>query len=905
MNDILLSQVYDYVARSEIPFLIAGDFNQRIQTLTAWQAFLHRECCEGFDFASSVLGKTLPPTCRNATRFDSFIFHPFVGSLISDMWVGPAHVFADHSPIYAKFTISQGVSATPALFVPQDWSTFDLDRATLRQQYIHQSSKSFLSSHIHSPADAEHKLRLWSETVEKSVCHTLQVMHQKDPLRCPQKRLPVHFFGRCQPPRFVRPTPKRSARHDPAGGFNPSGEPTSLKTCLKIRQTRRLASLFRQVTKQLAIYSSWQNIPPDTRQNLSREWECIRRAQGFGRAWEYWILHFDCVPLLPQGVPDLPMLHLFLPFTKHETDLSVRQEEKIRRAARKHLIQQDTKDKNGSLVFRALRETEQKVISGLPCPTQAEAKLIRLSKGSVRLLLTTDTHFAPGPASFGPIRVVIKTQDARLVCIETPTESLPVRAQLTQDQYTQDIDKLSHHFFQFWNPMWCRDTPAEADNLDHWRDVIGEITQHIPRQPPVPLRWDDPDLIAQSIDRLKPYKAPGVDGWRAQELKLLPPEAIIADLAQIFHSIWPFSFTSNQMLARVILLAKTSSPQTFSDGRPNTILGYLPRLASKLIADQLLDAWSQSWDPGIAGGLPFRAVKDITIQQQFLMEKAHATNRPIGGFTLDLVKAFNLIPRQVVRHLLTHFGASDQAISFWIRSLNKMKRMLQIHSKFSPAVASTTGAPEGDALSVCAMLTIAAAFFHRMSHIQVRPFTYADNWTFLSTSQRALFRALVSTLNFTSALRMKVDINKSWGWGTSKEMRQFWQCTELLFPHDQRTISVKHASKDLGCMLQYSKQIILGCIKDRMQAASRRLARLGKLHIPLRDKASKIQTAIWPLAFYGAESQCIGDTHFTLLRRQASDALVGPHKYASSFLALHMLCPQVEDPLLCHCYCSL
>lgn len=257
--------------------------------------------------------------------------------------------------------------------------------------------------------------------------------------------------------------------------------------------------------------------------------------------------------------------------------------------------------------------------------------------------------------------------------------------------------------------MWCRDTQDEADRIEAWQDVLDEVMQNVPVQPSIPISWDDPKLIRQTTERLKPYKAPGIDGWHAQELKLLPPQAI-DDLATIFHYIWPTNFTTNQMLARIILLAKIPSPQTFSDGRPVTILGYLPRLASKLVADQLLDAWGKSWNPAIAGGLPFRAVKDITIQQQFLIEKAHALNQPIGGFTLDLVKAFNMIPRQVAKHLLIHFGASEQAISFWIRSLNKMQRMLQIRSKFSAAHFSATGAPEGDALSVCAMLTIAAAF---------------------------------------------------------------------------------------------------------------------------------------------------------------------------------------------------
>ena len=331
------------------------------------------------------------------------------------------------------------------------------------------------------------------------------------------------------------------------------------------------------------------------------------------------------------------------------------------------------------------------------------------------------------------------------------------------------------------------------------------------------------------------------------------------------------------MLARVILLAKTAHPNSFSDGRPITILGYIPRLSSKLIADQCLAAWGKTWDPKIAGGLPFRSVKDITIQQQFLLEQAHNSNIPQGGFTLDLVKAFNLIPRQMAKRLLVHMGVPSNIIGFWIRSLNHMERTLQIKGFCSKPVPSTTGAPEGDALSVCAMLAIAAVYFHRMSLCRVTPFTYADNWTFMSNSQRSLFRAFISTLNFAQALQMKVDLKKSWGWGTSKEMRLFWKQTECLFPDQQTVIEVKQASKDLGCMMQYTRKITLGCFKERMKGAGRRLMRLSKHHISIHDKASKIQTAVWPLAFYGAESQMIGEAHFTKLRRQATEALIGHH----------------------------
>lgn len=61
---------------------------------------------------------------------------------------------------------------------------------------------------------------------------------------------------------------------------------------------------------------------------------------------------------------------------------------------------------------------------------------------------------------------------------------------------------------------------------------------------------------------------------------------------------------------------------------------------------------------------------------------------------------------------------------------------------------------------MCAMLVIAATYFRRMTNISVTPFTYADNWTFMSTDERSLFRALIGTLNFAQTLKMKIDLNR-------------------------------------------------------------------------------------------------------------------------------------------------
>lgn len=58
------------------------------------------------------------------------------------------------------------------------------------------------------------------------------------------------------------------------------------------------------------------------------------------------------------------------------------------------------------------------------------------------------------------------------------------------------------------------------------------------------------------------------------------------------------------------------------------------------------------------------------------------------------------------------------------------------------------------------------------------------------------------------------------------------------------------------------------------------------------------KTSLISVAFYGVEGQVIGDAHFTQLRRCATDALIGKHKFASSYLAMQYISDKVMDPQL-------
>ena len=199
--------------------------------------------------------------------------------------------------------------------------------------------------------------------------------------------------------------------------------------------------------------------------------------------------------------------------------------------------------------------------------------------------------------------------------------------------------------------------------------------------------------------------------------------------------------TCGMMKARTILLAKYALPQSMHHGRPITILSVLYRLMGKVLFAQIASQMALFLPLPISGGLPGRGVKDIAIVQKFHIEQSLSQGHQIGGFSLDLIKAFNNFGRFPLGRIMCRLGIPEQIVHFWLVSLSRMHRYLEHGGTVSPSIPSTTGVPEGDSLSVIAMISLASAFFFRLKNPNVFPFAYADNWNWMTRIQQEHFRA--------------------------------------------------------------------------------------------------------------------------------------------------------------------
>ena len=288
-------------------------------------------------------------------------------------------------------------------------------------------------------------------------------------------------------------------------------------------------------------------------------WQSIRLAPGYGRSWERWILQFDVISMVHPNSIILEDLDNMLQITKYDSDLYCRQEHRFRVASNKHAVKLDQTHKSGAKFYRTLKAEDHKILPGFPVTHECLATLRRSPKGEVHIQIHYPVKFQLyAKLSFGAADLILLEQNACHLRASLVSGVCPTQALLRQDTFVYRASDMTGPFREYWSQYWNRDTEEEEHSDVTWQDTIDRLTQRIPAAEPLPITWHRPDVVQQTISRLRPYKAPGIDGWRAEELRLLPPSAV-ASLAHIFSQIWHQGLHKDHMIARVVLLAKTKS----------------------------------------------------------------------------------------------------------------------------------------------------------------------------------------------------------------------------------------------------------------------------------------------------------------------------------------------------------
>eukprot|EP00435_Cladocopium_sp_Y103_P054257 s825_g17.t1 len=434
---------------------------------------------------------------------------------------------------------------------------------------------------------------------------------------------------------------------------------------------------------------------------------------------------------------------------------------------------------------------------------------------------------------------------------------------LTQHQHFTKITEVHQALLDYWTPIWnAMPTVPDAD----WQRITAFFQAYVPKIP-----FQLPDITVsqwhRALKRFKPAAARGVDGFSHLDLLAMPTawtERLLCLLKKIElgTTSWPVAL----LYGVVSVIAKDPCSKTVDRFRPIVVFSVIYRTWASIRSRQLLRQISPYMDAGAYGFLP-----DMT------------------GLSTDLVRAFNNIPRQHSFALATHLGVPDTLITPWRAFLTNCTRAFDVQGWHSSTTTSCCGLPEGDALSVYAMVQLNMAWhlYMRAFCPQVRTLSFVDNLALVTTAVDLLVQGLASLVEFFRLWNLAVDQAKSYCWALNTAMRR--QLTAL--PFRQVTSAL-----ELGGVLSFTKRQFTGQQHQKFLALESRWLALQHSWAPLRQKLAVLPLTFWASALHGIYGACFGEIHIDKLRSKAIAALRLRRAGANPLLRLSLSSTPTADP---------
>ena len=336
-------------------------------------------------------------------------------------------------------------------------------------------------------------------------------------------------------------------------------------------------------------------------------------------------------------------------------------------------------------------------------------------------------------------------------------------------------------------------------------------------------------------------------------------------------------------------LEKTPGSTDVNGYRPITLFSTLYRLWAGHRSRQLLAYLARFGDTLQCGYAHGHEASDIWYHVQTLIEVQIMHGEELHGAVGDLVKAFNLLPRLPIFHMMSLVGIEDSFLDCWRRFQAGLSRRFTVRDSCGPPLYSVTGFPEGCPLSCVGMYVVDVVWHHYQHHFSSisKPLSYVDNLEVLSTSAPAVVHGVTVMREWCSIMDVELDEKKLALWSTSKHGRKYFR---------DNGFSVIYSGRDLGGQVNYGKGLRNSVIVKRMQGLDACFAALTRSLLSRMQKRLCIFGSLLPRGLHGSESTTIGDQHFVALGGRIMRALHWKRSGASQSVRLGLLNTDDLDP---------
>ena len=836
---------------------IGGDFNQLPHALPAVRHLEDLGWIDIQDLAQRRWNITPTHTCQHCTRKDFLLISPAMQELVLSVSNHYDH-FPDHSILTAQIVVPTHNPTAFSWYKPKP--IFQL-----KHQIKEQSRECKSSFKTCNPTEAYADL---CHSYETSADNQLRAAGLPGLSTCQKgrgtimdRKMVEHSIAPCKP-----------SRH---------GEPRTIE-CRSLQHKRWFVQLRRLLNFQriaFAVHNSYT-----IREHKVSLWHSILKAPGFGKSFQHWwptraIKTDDAPILIPTSPPEGKVAkQIFVNF-----EAEFRHWESVMQKTRKLSLEKKYQE-DVNAIFRDIQK-----------PSKVPVEVLVAKRNCVVDAVIDSTKVQiSAPPTHGNSLLVHTSNSKHWVAIQEDNPNVvefPEKHELQSGDvlafadHIGDVNKIHEAFETTWTKRWDRHKDV---NQDHWKVIKEFIEIAVPKHT-MPINKLDLLTWKKVVYRKRQRAASGLDGISRQDLRLMD-DTLQQQLLAIFEHAEHTGQWPNQMMEGAVFnLAKVDNAEGVNDFRPITILPLPYRCWATFRARSILKFLEAKVPTGLKGNMPGQSSVSIWWQLQSRIEDAHYNEEHLTGRVTDLIKAFNLLPREPIFHVAKQLGIDPGILRAWQGAVRSIRRRFFVRMQPSQGVRSSTGFPEGDPLSVTAMalanIVIHSLMENRHHDIEIQ--TYVDNIEMLGNDALGVTNAFTSLQDFCWLLDIEADKNKTFVWSTSGHQRKELSSTEH---------QVAYSARDLGGHMQYAAYRTNATVRQKCEALIDLWPKLNRSSAPKEHKIRALSAVAWAGALHGCATVHMNEVVYERMRAGAMKAIFRDKGGASAQIQFALIEKTRSDP---------
>ena len=326
-----------------------------------------------------------------------------------------------------------------------------------------------------------------------------------------------------------------------------------------------------------------------------------------------------------------------------------------------------------------------------------------------------------------------------------------------------------------------------------------------------------PNTVEKLLTESNPKKATGCDN--------IPPKILKCAASSICHPLTTIinkmidtnKFPSELKRAQVTPIFKKDDPFIMKNYRPVSILNSTSKIFEKILNKQLLDHFSNIFHDFLSAFRPGYGCQTTLLRLVEDWKAAMDDNKHVAAILMDLSKAFDCLPHDLLVLKLRAYGLSGEACSLVFNYLTERQQMVKIGTNHSQWLETLKGVPQGSILGPLIFNIFMNDIFYFIHKSSL--YNYADDNTlsFVHQDPEILKRTLEDDskilIDWFQTNQMQANPDKFQAIAIGNKSRDFINDFKI----DNVTIkceeSVKLLGVDIDFLLNFDLQISRMCKK--------------------------------------------------------------------------------------------